>query len=624
MKYEYLVLALLVLPTLGFASRIFIKGQRETAVYYSSLIPVVLNLLILALLGVVYFGAPVTVYEGPVLYHAVESEFTIRLLLDTVSGIFLTVSTLLYGLTLVYSRRYLHREPGYGRFFANMASFYVGLTVVILAGNLELLFVGWEILGVTSFFLIAFYRERYLPVKNAMKVFSIYRLADICLLLGIWVCHHYFGKSIHLEDIPAEGAGQSHMVGSHFFEWFIPLVFIVAAMVKSGQFPFSTWVPRAMEGPTSSSAIFYGAISTHIGVFLLIRTHELWSHNPLMPWLIGAVGLVTFFVASSISRVQPMIKTQIGYASVAQIGLMFVEVAAGLWWLALIHFACNAGLRTYQLLVSPAVVGYRIREMFFGMGATRNKPALTGSFASRIGATLYVLGVREFGLDGLVARTLWAPLKRLGRLFNFLEGRTAYMFALPPFAIGLYAVYHKEFLPEVVLSYLPEVFAGLGLVFVLMAFVQRGSALNAWTMVVINQLYQSLAFGFNDEFDFNQVHIYLSGILVCAAVGAWVLQRLSRRGAEVRLDGWHGNALEYPRLALIFVLAALGIAGFPITPTFIGEDLMLGHVTENQVMLLLLLVPSIILDALAVMRIYARVFLGPHAAGYHVRAPKSA
>ncbi len=612
MNLDFLVPTLLVAPALGFASRLLIKNNDETKVFYSSIVPVVINLLILLVLGVLTFGPALTVFAGPTLYQAVESEFTIRLILDTYSGVFLTVSTLLYGLVLVYSRRYLHREPGYGRFFANMASFYLGLTLLLIAGNLELLFVGWEIIGVTSFFLIAFYRERYLPVKNALKVFSVYRLADVCLLLAIWVCHHHFGFSLHLDEIPQGEVGQAHMIGGAFYRWFVPSVLLIAAMVKSGQLPFSTWVPRAMEGPTTSSAIFYGAISTHVGVYLLLRTEPIWRENDAFPWIIAAVGISTWIVASTISQVQSTIKSQIGYASVAQIGLMFLELALGLWWLALIHFACNAALRTHQLLVSASVVNYRLRAQFFGLGGQNLQSDGSGAFAkhSRLANTIYVLGLREWGLDGLLARAFWAPLKRIGRLFGFLGDRGTYVLALPVFAIGLYMVYHKAMLPAEVLRYLPEVFAALGLIFVLKAFVERSSALVAWSLVVINQLFQSLAFGFNEEFDFGQVHIFLSGILLCAMLGAYVLQRLASKGGSLTLDAWHGSAQAYPKLALLFVFSALGLAGFPITPTFIGEDLMLGHVHENQIVLLTLIVLSIILDGLAVMRIYARVFLG--------------
>lgn len=117
---------------------------------------------------------------------------------------------------------------------------------------------------------------------------------------------------------------------------------IIAASIKSAQVPFSSWLPRAMEGPTTSSAIFYGSLSVHIGVFLLIRTYPLWESLLSIKILIISIGAITGLVAAATARVQSTVKTQIAYASIAQIGLIFIEVALGFHSLALFHFAGNA------------------------------------------------------------------------------------------------------------------------------------------------------------------------------------------------------------------------------------------------------------------------------------------
>jgi formate hydrogenlyase subunit 3/multisubunit Na+/H+ antiporter MnhD subunit len=189
--------------------------------------------------------------------------------------------------------------------------------------------------------------------------------------------------------------------------------------------------------------------------------------------------------------------------------------------------------------------------------------------------------------------------------------------------MGLYAVYHQTLIPRFLLRYLPELFAIFSLLLILLAFVERKSARSAWVLIVINQLYQSLAFGFNESFDFTQVHIYLSGIFVSAFIGLWAINKLRSGQEDVTLDRFHGHSYEHPRLAFIFVLACLGLAGFPITPTFIGEDLLLSHIRENQFPLLILIVLNLILDGLVVFRIYSRLFLGPHKKGYHEIAYRS-
>jgi hypothetical protein len=209
------------------------------------------------------------------------------------------------------------------------------------------------------------------------------------------------------------------------------------------------------------------------------------------------------------------------------------------------------------------------------------------------------------------------PLKKAGNAFRFLNDTNTYIVALPFFLIGLYGVYHQDLLPREVLQYLPEAFALFGFIFILKAFVERKSALTAWVLIIVNQLYQSLAFGFNEGFDFVQVHIYLSGIFIAGLIGVWVITKLRKGKENVSLNQFNGHVYEHPRLAFIFVIACLGLAGFPITPTFIGEDLMLGHIHENQIPLLVLIVLNLILDGLVIFRIYARLFLGQHKKGYH-------
>src|SRR6185312_12339478 len=150
--------------------------------------------------------------------------------------------------------------------------------------------------------LIAFYRERQSAVRNALKTYSVYRIADIGMLLA--AC------------LQGGGERSGYLIG---------LLLLLAAIGKSAQFPFSFWVPRAMEGPTPSSALFYGALSVHAGAYLLLRTFTLWHVSLTVHLAIGVVGLATAIVASLVSRVQTTIKGQVGYASVSQVGMIFVE-----------------------------------------------------------------------------------------------------------------------------------------------------------------------------------------------------------------------------------------------------------------------------------------------------------
>ncbi|MBL4592487.1 MAG: hypothetical protein JKX68_01575 [Flavobacteriales bacterium] len=614
---------LLTTPFLALIISFLFSNENEKAIFGISITSVFVNYIALIIMAIIWAmdGFEPIFMQGPVLFHTGKADFTISFLLDGYSLIYLLTATFLTGIIVVFSKNYIHREKGFKRFFNNIKFFYFGLVVVLMSGNLETLFVGWEVLGVTSFFLIGFYRDRYLPVKNALKVISVYRIADVALLLGIWLSHHYFGYSINFKDLDGLHSPHYHIINETIYIYLIPGLFLLAAMVKSAQFPFSSWLPRAMEGPTTSSSIFYGSLSAHIGVFLLIRTSPFWEGNYWFHFIIGGIGLITVLLASSTAKVQSTIKTQIAYSSLAQIGLMFIEVAFGWYWLAMIHFMGNAMLRSHQLLISPSILSYKIHDQFFHF----NQPAQQGkdSFWDKLKLSLYILSIKEFNLDTFMYNFLWNPLKKVGNRINLLSPKITFSIYVPIFLIGLYAIYHREIVPNNIINYLPEFFAFLGFILILKAFVKRKSVLTAWLLIIVSQLFLSLSFGFNEVFDFTQVHLYLSGILVSGGVGLFVIYKLKKKGKDISLNQFQGHNYEFSGLAFIFILACLGISGFPITPTFIGEDLLLGHIHENQFPLLVLLTLCLALDGLVVFRIYSRLFLGQHISGYHDFAYRS-
>jgi len=278
-------------------------------------------------------------------------------------------------------------------------------------------------------------------------------------------------------------------------------------------------------------------------------------------------------------------------------------------------------LRTYQLLVSPSVLSYLIHDQFFNFIPPQHDTG--NSFWSKVKRSVFILSIKEWNLDTLMYRLLWQPLKKIGHQLSFVTPLGIAVLFLPVYAVGLYFVYHKQDVPYALLRFLPIVMAVLGLLTILKAFVERKEASKAWLLIVLNQLFTSLSIGFNDQFDFTQIHIYLSGILVSGVIGYLCLNKLRQSKRAVDLNRFHGHSYEHPRLAFVFLLASLGLAGFPITPTFIGEDLIIGHIHENQLTLTALTALNFILDGLTIFRIYARVFLGPHENGYHEVAYRS-
>jgi formate hydrogenlyase subunit 3/multisubunit Na+/H+ antiporter MnhD subunit len=133
-----------------------------------------------------------------------------------------------------------------------------------------------------------------------------------------------------------------------------------------------------------------------------------------------------------------------------------------------------------------------------------------------------------------------------------------------------------------------------------------------------------LAIAFNKNFDFEEIHIYLSGIVVFGFLGLITIRRLQKIEIGLDLFQFHGHAYEHPKIALIFLIACLGVTGFPISPTFLGEDLIFSHIEASQFLLAFFVASSFILDGLAIIRIYSRIFLGPHIKTYHEVAYRSA
>lgn len=613
----------ILLPFLGFIISLFLPESKEKAISWTAFGTVFLQLvgLVAFIIFWIIDGAKdLNLLELSILKTA-HYEFFIDFYFDQISAVYLFIGALLTSMITTYSRYYLHREKGYKRFFNTVLFFFFGYNLAILSGNFETLFIGWEIIGISSFLLIAFYRERYLPVKNAFKVFSIYRIGDVGLLLAMWASHHLFHENITFMKLNNYELVNEHLQNHSIIGIFIALCLACAAAAKSAQIPFSSWLPRAMEGPTPSSAIFYGSLSVHLGVFLMLRTFPFWEHQTTMRFAIGLMGLTTSLAASVMARVQSSVKSQVAYSSISQIGIIFIEIALGFETLALIHFAGNAFLRTYQLLVSPSVVSYLIRDQFYNF-KPREK-AIEDSYPKKIEYTLYILALKEFNLEGFLNMVLWKPLKIIGKSLDFLNIKRIYFLFIPIYLMGFITYKFKLHLPYQLTNILPELFAFIGLVFVFKSFSERRSPFLAWILIVMNHFWIALAIVFNDKVSISEIAYYLAGIIVAGIIGYVALLQLRKLERKILINQYLGHVYEHPKFAFFFLLATLGITGFPITTTFIGEDLIFSHIDSNQLFLAFFVASSFVVSGIAGIRIYARLFLGPHVKTYHELPYKS-
>ena len=598
------------IPLLGFLISLAVPENKETWLSRVAFFTAGINLLstlVFLVFWILQGGKDLNLKEI-LLFKNDQFEFLIDFFFDRISAVYLVVGAILTFLVTFYSRYYLHREPGYKRFFNTVLFFYLGFNLTILSGNFETLFVGWEVLGLSSFLLVAFYRKNSLPSRNAIKVFSIYRIGDVGLILAMWASHHLWHANVTFLDLTDAQRVVDQQLGHSGIALFIGLMLLLAAAAKSAQFPFSSWLPRAMEGPTPSSAIFYGSLSVHLGVFLLLRSYPFWENQVLVRILIGAIGLITAIVSTTIARVQTSVKTQIGYASLTQIGIMFLEVAAGLELLALVHFAGNAFLRTYQLLVSPSVVSYLIREQFYGF--VPKKKQVGSTWKNRLYLSVYVWSLKEWNLDRVIQGIIFRPLKKLGHRLDFLRYRTLLLYFIPSYGIGVYLLVQGYVLPYWLHQILPLLFAFLALLMVLKSFTERKSVRLAWMMLWMNHFWMVLAIAENENFAGAEIGIYLSGVIFFGALGWALIGWMTQQHGDFGLYEYQGLVRQHPMVAFLFLLAILGLIGFPISPTFIGEDLLFSHIHEDQFVLAFLAALAFVMEGVAAVRIYARLFLG--------------
>lgn len=612
------------IPLIGFILSLFFSNKQEKAVTAVAISTIFMHLLLLATFTLYWITDDFKNidYKHFTFYKEGTIEIFLDFYFDKITATFSILGDFVSLLIIIFSKYYLHRDSGFKRFFNTVLLFYFGYNVIIFSGNFETLFIGWEFLGITSFLLIAFYRDRYLPVKNALKTISLYRLGDICLILALWMSHHLWHENITFLQLTNVQLVVEHINEHSYYAVFIVLMIVTAAAIKSAQIPFSSWLPRAMEGPTSSSAIFYGSLSVHLGVFLLLRTYPYWETIFSIKVLIIIIGALTTLIASSIAKVQSTVKTQIAYSSIAQIGLMFIEVALGWHLIALVHVTGNALLRSYQLLVSPSVLGYLIHDQFFSY--TPKTLNAKNNFINKVLNGLYLLNIKEWNMDSFLYSYLWNPFKWMGKKLNFISHKISIVVLSVLFVGGLLFFILSKNISHEVDEDLHLFFAFIGLLLVLKSFVVRGSGLKAWFLVIMSQLFNILSIALmNDKYEYLEITIYLVSLLVCAIVGFLCLNKLKWYEGTIDLNSFSGHLYDHPRLANLFLIASLGFVGLPFTPSFIGIDLMFSHIDKNEYALIAITALNFLVLEIAVLRVYARLFLGPNKKKTHPIAYRS-
>ncbi len=373
-------------------------AERPTARIALGAVALALVAVLAADLTALIAGAPGQVRLGTWLASG-EVVIDLSLTLDPLGLAMATLMASICLLVLRFSVHYMHREPGFRRFFMVLSLFTGAMLLIVTAGNAVFAFVGWELAGVSSYLLIGFANDRPQATENATRAFVTNRIGDSGFLFAIFLCLTWLGST----EWPALTAGAAGLKGLH--AGLILLGFLVAALAKSALLPFSAWIARALEGPTPSSAIFYGSLMVHAGVYLLIRVSPLFEQVPALMPFIGLIGLMTALFGWLTGLTRADVKGALMASTTTQVGLMVLWCSFGWVELASAHLILHALWRAYQFLHAPAL-------MHWTQGKVRPVPAW---LAGR--PRLYNAAMQGFWLDpasdALLTRTTQAMARDL-------------------------------------------------------------------------------------------------------------------------------------------------------------------------------------------------------------------
>lgn len=281
----------------------------------------------------------------------IEANFTLNL--DSLSLLMSLIITGIGFLIHVYSIGYMDDEEDFARYFAFLNFFVFSMLLLVLAGHLLVLFVGWEGVGLASYLLIGFWYTRPKAAQAATKAFVVNRIGDLGFLLGLILTFYLFGTG-DINEI-TRSAGQKFAEGAPIIT-ILTLLYFIGATGKSAQLPLYTWLPDAMEGPTPVSALIHAATMVTAGVYLVVRLHALFLLAPITMQVVGIVGGVTSLFAALCALSQTDLKRVLAFSTVSQLGLMFLACGAGAFYSAMFHLTMHAFVKALLFLSAGNVV----------------------------------------------------------------------------------------------------------------------------------------------------------------------------------------------------------------------------------------------------------------------------
>lgn len=302
-----------------------------------------------------------------------EKTFTLSLQTDNLTLLMLVVVHLIAVLVQIFSISYMHDDAGKWRYFAFLGLFVFSMLVIVLAGSLLLMYVGWELVGLSSYLLIGFWYEKPRAVWAAKKAFLLNRIGDTGFLMGILLMFWQFGTteiSVISEQLSVNG---SLITDNGLL--ITGLLLFCGAIGKSAQFPLSAWLPDAMEGPTPVSALIHAATMVAAGIFLLARIHFLLTPDALL--VVTLIGAITMLLGAYRAIFQTDIKKLLAYSTISQLGLMVMGMGVGAREASLFHLLTHAFFKAGLFLCAGAVIHAAHSQDMRQMGGLKKKMPIT-------------------------------------------------------------------------------------------------------------------------------------------------------------------------------------------------------------------------------------------------------
>jgi len=295
----------------------------------------------------------------------------IGLYLDALSLTMILVVTFVGFLIHIYSAEFMIEDEGYSRFFAYMNLFVASMITLLLANNLLLLLLGWEGVGLCSYLLIGFWYRVPANGLAARKAFIVTRVGDTAMMVALFLLFTSLG-TLQIQDLMKRASeqwpsGSTYAVAA-------ALLLLGGAVGKSAQLPLQVWLPDAMAGPTPTSALIHAATMVTAGVYLIARTHVLFSLAPAAQLAVAIVGAATLLLAGFSALTQHDIKRILAYSTVSQIGYMFLALGVGAWQAAMFHFLTHAFFKALLFLGAGVIIdALHDEHSIFRMGGLRRE-----------------------------------------------------------------------------------------------------------------------------------------------------------------------------------------------------------------------------------------------------------